>query len=429
MERKFLLDLDPEIMQSAKGRIRRWLEHPFGWPLLVFFGLVAVTAVIFGVLIWHGDSDLILDTSNNHVVIVAHDGQKQIVPTDQKTVGDLLKRLKIELKKGDRVEPDLTESITQDKFLVNVYRAAPVYVYDGTSSAVTDSAAGTARGMAEQAGVSLYPEDTVTLEPTLNFVTERSVAVRATVNRAVPVRVALYGAPPITMRTQAKTIADFIKEKNIVITKADTIKPGSAAPISEGMELAVVRNGIHTISVNEDIAPPEQTVTDASMSLGATAVRQAGTAGKRTNTYEINVQNGEEVSRRLIQSVVSVDPVPKVVARGTAVYVAPDKTAVMAAAGISQADYGAVDYIVSRESGWCPTKLQGTHVCPAAAPGYYPSGKGYGLVQSTPATKMASAGGDWETNPVTQLKWATGYASRYGGWQGAYLHWINYHWW
>lgn len=429
MERKFLLDLDPEIMESAKGRLRRWLEHPFGWPLLVFFGLVMITAIIFGVLIWHGDSDLILHSSDNHVVIVTHDGQKQIVPTDQKTVGDLLQRLHIALKPGDRVEPDLTEPITQDKFLVNVYRAAPVFVNDGTVTAVTNSAAGTPRGMVEQAGVKLYPEDTVTLRPTFNFVSERSVAINATVNRSVVVRVALYGAPPITMRTQAKTIKEFIKEKNIIVTKADTIKPGETAVISEDMELAVIRNGVHTISVDEDIAPPEQTVTDASMSLGATAVRQAGTAGKRTNTYEINVQNGEEVSRKLLQSVVSVPPVPKIVARGTAVYVAPDKTAVMAAAGINPSDYGAVDYIVSRESGWCPTKLQGTHVCPAAAPGYYPSGSGYGLVQATPATKMASAGSDWEINPVTQLRWATSYANRYGGWQGAYLHWINYHWW
>lgn len=429
MEKKFLLDLDPEIVESAKGRFRRWLEHPFGWPIFVFFGLTVITLLVFACMILREGSTAIFSPSENHVVIVTHDGEKQTIPTDQKTVGALLERLGIALKTGDRVEPDLTEPITQDKFLINVYRAAPVFVSDGTTTAVTNSAAGTGRGMAEQAGLQLYSEDTVTLAPTANFVTDRSVAIRATINRATPVQVALYGAPAVTMRTQAKTVADFIKEKKIVVTKADTVKPGLGAPLASGMELAVIRNGIHTISVDEDIAPPEQTVTDASMSLGATAVRQAGTTGKRSNTYEINVQNGVEISRKLLQSVVTVDPVPKIVARGTAVYVAPDKTAVMAAAGISASDYGAVDYIVSRESGWCPTKLQGTHVCPAAAPGYYPSSKGYGLVQATPANKMASAGGDWETNPVTQLKWATGYASRYGGWQGAYLHWLNYHWW
>ncbi|MEI9914097.1 MAG: hypothetical protein WDN66_03915 [Candidatus Saccharibacteria bacterium] len=51
---------------------------------------------------------------------------------------------------------------------------------------------------------------------------------------------------------------------------------------------------------------------------------------------------------------------------------------------------------------------------------------GYGLCQATPGYKMASAGSDWATDPITQLKWCNGYAvSRYGGWYNAYVHWIN----
>lgn len=38
-----------------------------------------------------------------------------------------------------------------------------------------------------------------------------------------------------------------------------------------------------------------------------------------------------------------------------------------------------------------------------------PSGA-YGLPQSLPGSKMASAGADWATNPVTQLRWQLGYA-------------------
>lgn len=38
-----------------------------------------------------------------------------------------------------------------------------------------------------------------------------------------------------------------------------------------------------------------------------------------------------------------------------------------------------------------------------------PSGA-YGLPQSLPGSKMASAGPDWQTNPVTQLRWQLGYA-------------------
>jgi hypothetical protein len=43
---------------------------------------------------------------------------------------------------------------------------------------------------------------------------------------------------------------------------------------------------------------------------------------------------------------------------------------------------------------------------------------------------MASAGSDWQTNPVTQLQWCTQYATdRYGGWWGAYNQWIANRWW
>ena len=39
----------------------------------------------------------------------------------------------------------------------------------------------------------------------------------------------------------------------------------------------------------------------------------------------------------------------------------------------------------------------------------------YGIPQSLPGNKMASAGDDWRTNPATQIKWGLGYiAGRYG---------------
>ena len=40
----------------------------------------------------------------------------------------------------------------------------------------------------------------------------------------------------------------------------------------------------------------------------------------------------------------------------------------------------------------------------------------YGLPQALPASKMASAGRDWRTNPKTQIRWMIRYVnSRYGG--------------
>ena len=45
----------------------------------------------------------------------------------------------------------------------------------------------------------------------------------------------------------------------------------------------------------------------------------------------------------------------------------------------------------------------------------------YGIPQSLPGSKMASAGADWQTNPATQIKWGLGYIQeRYGSPCGAW---------
>lgn len=96
--------------------------------------------------------------------------------------------------------------------------------------------------------------------------------------------------------------------------------------------------------------------------------------------------------------------------------VSVDKQSIMAAAGIAQSDWVYVDYIVTKESGW---RVNATN----------PSSGAYGLCQSLPASKMASAGADWQSNAVTQLRWCNSYSSRYGGWYGSYVFWLNNKWW
>jgi hypothetical protein len=53
----------------------------------------------------------------------------------------------------------------------------------------------------------------------------------------------------------------------------------------------------------------------------------------------------------------------------------------------------------------------------------------YGIPQALPASRMASAGADWRTNPVTQVKWGLTYIStRYGTGCNAWAHWQRHGW-
>ena len=69
-----------------------------------------------------------------------------------------------------------------------------------------------------------------------------------------------------------------------------------------------------------------------------------------------------------------------------------------------------LDELWTRESGWRMV--------------WNTAGSGaYGIPQSLPASKMASAGADYMTSPATQVRWGLGYiAGRYGTPCGAWAH-------
>jgi len=360
-----------------------------------------------------------------YVVIITHDHAEQTVPSREPTVGALLKKLNLTLNEGDVVEPSAQTKIKQDDFRINIYRAVPVEIIDGTQHTFTFSAATTSRSIARQAGIATYAEDNLTIKPVDNFVSQEAIGEQVVIDRATPININLYGTPTV-VRTHAKTVADLMKEKGIKLAKDDQVTPALSTPLVDNQQLFVTRNGTKIESVTESIPAPTQAIDDPTLAFGTSAIRQQGSDGQQITTYQDALQNGVVVSRTLIQTVVTQQPVTQIAVRGTSLSgIRGD----MALAGVSPDDYEAADYIISHESGWCTTKAQGEHDCPVVPDNQFTSG-GYGLCQATPGDKMSSAGADWATNPITQIRWCSGYAAgRYGGWSGAYNHWLNYHNW
>ncbi|WP_336208016.1 lytic transglycosylase domain-containing protein [Nonomuraea sp. LPB2021202275-12-8] len=78
--------------------------------------------------------------------------------------------------------------------------------------------------------------------------------------------------------------------------------------------------------------------------------------------------------------------------------------------GFGEDQWGCLEKLWMKESGWNERAMNRY------------SGA-YGIPQSLPGTKMASAGADWQTNAATQIKWGLGYIKgRYGTPCGAWGH-------
>jgi hypothetical protein len=76
--------------------------------------------------------------------------------------------------------------------------------------------------------------------------------------------------------------------------------------------------------------------------------------------------------------------------------------------GFSVDQFSCLDPLWTGESGWRVTADN-------------PHSSAYGIPQALPGAKMSSAGPDWATNPVTQIRWGLGYIrDRYGSPCGAW---------
>jgi len=86
------------------------------------------------------------------------------------------------------------------------------------------------------------------------------------------------------------------------------------------------------------------------------------------------------------------------------------------ARGWEYAQFSCLVKLWERESNW---RLTATNKSSGA----------YGIPQSLPASKMASAGADWRTNAETQIKWGLGYIEgRYGSPCAALAHSDSHNW-
>ena len=296
-----------------------------------------------------------------------------------------------------------------------------------------------ARGVAASAGVTASPLDEVSVE--------------LGADGGVVVRVVRVWRGEETVSTADKAVEEK-RDTDSLLVGEWTLTPGSDG--SRDVELfSVKRDGerVHSVVLGENTVAARPAVREVGVkpvspeALVAAGVDPASPVSEETDSVGVvtaryraplySLTSREDVDRMLGKTVGNDagagDAAPTASGAagdggavgdgGTAEATAPafsasgSKADWMRAAGIGDADFGYVDYIISHESGWDYHAVNR-------------SSGAYGLPQSLPAGKLASAGADWRDNPVTQLRWAHNYAvGRYGSWGGAYRFWVTNHWW
>ena len=250
------------------------------------------------------------------LVTIYDRGAEKTIVTKARTIREALKLAKFSIdERQDVVEPSLDSEMVAEKYSINIFRARPITIVDGNKRLKVTTAEQTPALIAKAAGIEVFEEDKTTLSNSDNMAVDGANMVMK-IDRASMVNFVLYGKESV-IRTHAKTVGELLKEKNIDPKKDDTLSVDRSAKIIPGMKIELWRNGKQTITAEEDVKFEVEKVQDANRDSGYREVKQAGENGKKNVTYEIEMKNGVEVSRKEIASVITKEPKKQIEIVGT----------------------------------------------------------------------------------------------------------------
>ena len=180
------------------------------------------------------------------------------------------------------------------------------------------------------------------------------------------------------------------------------LEKGEEKVVEEGSD-GIVRTTYYTQKAGDEVLVDEK-VGEQVVSEMKPKIIHVGTKEPEPEVTETESSSGSSYS----SAPVGV-PVPAGEAQEIAYAMLPEF-------GFGEDQFGCLVNLWNKESGWNYLSYNSS------------SGAG-GIPQALPASKMASAGADWATNPATQIRWGLGYISgRYGNPCGAWGHFTSNNW-
>lgn len=398
------------------------IRHRFG--LAVFACVIAFILACASLVVANAETSVPDDA---HIVVLYKDGAEQTVLTRADTVGALIDKLDFNLSQYDLIEPGKEALINTDNFKIQIRTAEPTTIINGDKTISLLSPYEDPRLAVEKAGVTLAQEDAVLIQYPGDVAESQIIGRKLFVKRATNVQVVLYGAQ-LTRKTQSKDVSGLLAEIGINPNSSDSVTPEKSTLLKDGMSVFVTKQGSGVLSQEEVIDYSKQIQEDKNANIGYKKVLQNGANGKKIVFYELDKNTG---SKTKILETVTLNPIDEIVVKGTkAIFANYNEEGIPARVFCGSPKQGnwknisitnaAVGKSLAAERGWTGSEFDALLELFACESSWNeragnPYSGAYGIPQAWPANKMASFGEDYETNPLTQLRWGLNYiAVRYG---------------
>lgn len=271
-------------------------------------GYTVITALLVAIVaIW-----AVADTLKAEVVVAA-DGDVQVVRTSSETVGELMEDLGYDITNKDELSHQSSDSIF-DGMEIDFTKSKEVTVIVDGEEETFNTTEKTVGNFFEAEGIDFNKHDDISVSP-ISLVQDGD---EIEITTAVPVKFTNGGEEAEKIWTTAKTVKDLLKAEDIDYNKKkDKIEPKLSSEIEEGTDISITYVETEEVEQEESIPFQVKYENDSSLEKGKEKVKTEGTEGKATKTYKVTFENDEEVSREVIAEETTKESKDKVVLVGT----------------------------------------------------------------------------------------------------------------
>lgn len=179
---------------------------------------------------------------------------------------------------------------------------------------------GTVKDLLQDKGIEVTEKDKV--QPALDD--ELSEGKMISIKKAVEVQLVTMNKE-ISIQTAESTVEDMLEAESEVLKSQgiefkkgiDEVEPSLDTKIQKNLEIKLVKveevSEVAVEPINFDVVTEE----DSSLDINVEEIRQDGVTGEKEITYRVLKKDGKEVSREIVGSKVTKEPVEKIIVQGT----------------------------------------------------------------------------------------------------------------
>ncbi|SFD72799.1 Uncharacterized conserved protein YabE, contains G5 and tandem DUF348 domains [Lentibacillus persicus] len=253
---------------------------------------------------------IIVETTKAEVV-VKDNGEKETIQTHAETVKELLDETGITYSQHDELSHNIDAPI-EDGMNITYKEAQKVTVVVDDEETDYYTTRDNLQEFLNEKDISVSKHDETSHEKDATI----SDGMEFTVDKAFQVTIN-NGGEKEKAWTTGGTVGELLEENNITIDDDDKLKPAKKKAVSKDNPITVTRVEKETDVVKEKVDFQVEEREDSSLEKGKKKVISEGREGVVVKEYKITKENGEQVSRDLIDEEVEQESKNRVVAIGT----------------------------------------------------------------------------------------------------------------